>query len=172
MRHTYGIIDKRRVLLYKPQLFRRDKDLLIFPTTDFQKWHSNIKEYIDAIYQIDNWGMEKGNSISINEFNLARAVLDNITEEIEHLFDTQKSYSSYFYLSTLDKKHHKSRSSYTSDMRRCDTRIPVITREMKHQNLMEIVDEANREFLRARRKVEDYSNNIGKHIKEFSFYDD
>ncbi len=151
MRYTYGVIEERRVLLHKPQLFRKDKDLLVFSASDFQKWHSNIREYIDALYQIDNWEMEKENSIDLTELNLVLGVLNNINEEVEHLFNPQKIPSPYFYLSTQNK-HRPRRSAYTSDKRRCDTRIPVITREMKHQHLMEIVDEANRQFSRSQKK--------------------
>jgi len=154
MRYTYGIADRRKILLYKPQLFLKDNDLLVFSSSDFQKWHSDIKEYIDGLYQIDSWEMEKGNSITITELNLAVAVLNNITEELEHLFDSKKtSDSPYHYLSILDKKYKRQRSSYTSDMRRCDMRIPVITEEMKYKNLMEIVYEANKDFARAKQKV-------------------
>lgn len=150
MRYTYGIMDERKVLLYKPQLFLKDKDLLVFPSSDFQKWHNGIKEYIDSLYQIDYWEMEKGNSISINELNLAMGVLNNIIEELENLFDSKKTpNSSYFYLSTLDEKYKKRRSPYTSDMRRVDMRIAAITPEIKYKNMMEIIDEANRVFSRA-----------------------
>ena len=152
MRYTYGIMDERKILLYKPQLFLKDKDLLVFPSTDFQEWHNDIKENIDGLYQIDSWEM-KGNSIGINELNLAVGVLNNIKEELEHLFDSKKtSHFPYHYLSTLDKKYKKQVSSYTSDMRRCDMQIPVITEKMKYQNLMDIVYEANNDFSRATQK--------------------
>ena len=150
MRYTYGIMDERKILLYKPQLFLKDKDLLVFSSTDFQKWHNDIKEYIDGLYQIDSWEMKKGNSIDINELNLAMGLINNITEELEHLFDSKKtSDSPYHYISTLDKKYKKQRSSYTSDMKRCDMRIPVITEEMKYKHIMEIVEEVNRDSSRA-----------------------
>jgi hypothetical protein len=150
MRYSYGIMDRRKIFLYKPQLFLKSKDLLVFPSTDFHKWHSDIKEYIDGLYQIDFREMEKGKSINITELNLAVGVLNNITEELEHLFDSEKvSDFSYHYVSTLDDKYKKQRSSYTSDMRRCDMRIPVINAEMKYKHIMEIVDEANRDFSRA-----------------------
>ena len=153
MRYTYGIMDERKILLYKPQLFLKDKDLLVFPSTDFQEWHNDIKEHIDGLYQIDSWEMEKGNSISITELNLAVGMLNNITKELEHIFDSKKtSNSPYHYLSTRDKKYKKKRSIYTSDMRRCDMQIPVINKEMKYKNLMEIVYEANKDFSRAIKK--------------------
>ena len=160
MRYTYGIMEERKILLYKPQLFLKDKDLLVFPNTDFQKWHDDIKEYIDGLYQIDSWEMKKGNSIGITELNLAVGVLNNITKEFEHLFDSKKtSNSPYHYISTHDEKYKKQRSSYTSDMRRCDIQIPVITDEMKHQNLMEIIYEANRNFSRATQNIKGPAGN-------------
>lgn len=147
MRYTYGIMDERKVLLYKPQLFLKDKDLLVFPSADFQKWYNDIKEFLDVLYQIDSWEMEKGNSITITELNLAMGILNNIIEELENLFNPLKtSNSPYHYLSTLDEKYKRQRSSYTSDMRRVDIRIPAITAEMKYKNMMEIVNEAHRTF--------------------------
>lgn len=153
MRYSFGIMDNGKILLYKPQLFLKDKDLLVFPSQDFQKWHNDIKEYIDGLYQIDSLETE-GNSINITELNLAVGVLNIIIEELEHLFDSKKTFDSpYCYISTLDKKYKKQRSSYTSDMRRCDIQIPVITWEMKYTNMMEIVNEANRDFSSVTRKV-------------------
>lgn len=161
MRYTYGIVDERKILLYKPQLFLKDRDLLAFSSTDFQKWHNDIKEYIDGLYQIDFWEMEKGNSINIIKLNLAMGVLNIIAEEFEQLFDSKKTPDShYHYISTLDEKFKRQISSYTSDMKRCDMRIPVITREMKYKNLMEIVFEANRDFSRATQNVK---NPVDKH---------
>ena len=152
MRYTYGIMEERKILLYKPQLFLKDKDLLIFSSTDFRNWHNNIKEYIDGLYQIDSWEM-KGNSINITELNLAMGVLNNITEELENLFNSKKTSDfPYYYISTLNKKYKKQRSSYTSEMKRCDIQIPVITEKMKYKNLMEILFEANRDFSNAKQK--------------------
>ncbi len=153
MRYSYGIMDRRKILLYKPQLFLISKDLLIFPSTDFHKWHSDIKEYIDGLYQIDFREIEKRKSINITELNLALGVLNNITEELENVFDSAKvSDFSYHYVSNLDEKYKKPRSVYTSDMRRCDIQIPVINEQMKYNHLMEIVDEANRDFSRAQKE--------------------
>lgn len=153
MRFTYGIMDERKILLYKPQLFLKDKDLLIFPSSDFHKWHNDIYEYMDGLYQIDSMEMEKGNSINMNELNLAAGIINNIKLELEQLFDSNKiSNSSYHYLSTLDKKYKRRRSSYTSDMRRCDIIIPVITPAIKYKHFMEIVFEANRDFSNAKQK--------------------
>jgi hypothetical protein len=156
MRYSYGIMDRRKILLYKPQLFLRGDDLLVFPTKDFHKWQGDIKEYIDGLYQINSRNMEKTKSINITEFNLAVAVLNNITEELEHLFDPEKIADfSYHYVSTLDDKYRDQRgNSYTSDMRRCDIKIhvkPEITPLMKYQNMMEIVDQVSRDFAGARK---------------------
>jgi hypothetical protein len=80
-------------------------------------------------------------------------VLNDIKLELEHIFNSDKiSNSPYHYLSTLDIKYKRRRSSYTSDMRRCDITIPVITQEMKYQHLMEIVFEANKDFSNAKQK--------------------
>lgn len=164
MRYTYGIMDKRKILLYKPQLFLKDKDLLIFPSTDFLKWHNGIKEYLDGLYQIDSWEMEKGNSISVNELNLAMSVLNNIKIELEDLFDSNKASDySYYYVSTLDERFKRIRYSYSSDMRRVDIRIPVVTGEIKYQHLMEIIDKANMDFSRTRQKVKNPEDNQDKH---------
>jgi hypothetical protein len=163
MRYTYGIIDRRKVLLYKPQLFLKDKDLLVFSSKDFLKWHADIKEYIDGLYQIDSGEMEDGNSININELDLAMGVLNNVKEELEHLFDSKIiSGSPYHYLSTLDEKYKKRRSSYTSDMRRVDMRIPVITEAMKTQHLVEIIHEANKDFSTSKQKINSLENKQGK----------
>lgn len=163
MRFTYGIMDEKKILAYKPQLFLKGKDLLVFPNSDSLKWHSDIKEHIDGIYQIDSMEMEKGNSINMNDLDLAMGVLNNIKFELEHIFDSNKiSNSAYHYLSTLDKKYKRRRSYYTSDMRRCDIIIPVITPAIKYKHFMEIVFEANRDFSNAKQK-EKRDNEKKKH---------
>jgi hypothetical protein len=161
MRYTYGIMDRRKILLYEPQLFLRGDDILVFPTKDFHKWQGDIKEYIDGLYQINSMDMEKNKSINITEFNLAVGVLNNITEELEHLFDPdKKSDFSYHYVSTLDEDYKKLMgNSYTSDMRRCDIKIhvkPEITPWLKYHNMMEIVDQVAQDFAsthKSRKKV-------------------
>jgi hypothetical protein len=154
MRYSYGIVDRRKIFLYKPQLFLKSKDLLVFPSTDFQKWHGDIKEYIDGLYQIDFREIEKGKSINITELNLGLGVLHNITEELENLFNSDKvSDFSYHYVSTLDDKYKRQISSYTSDMRRCDMRIPVINEGLKYKHIMEMVNEANRDSLSAFKNI-------------------
>jgi len=63
---------------------------------------------------------------------------------------------SYHYISALDEKYKKRRlNGYTSDMRRCDIQIPVkpeITHLLKERNMMDIVNEVNKDFIMARRK--------------------
>ena len=90
MRYSYGIMDRRKILLYEPYLFLSGDDLLVFPTKDFHKWHGDIKEYIDGLYQINSNNMDKTKSINITEFNLTLGVLNNITEVLEQLFDPKK----------------------------------------------------------------------------------
>ena len=151
MRYSYGIIDRRKILLYEPQLFLSGDDILVFPTKDFHNWQGDIKEYIDGLYQINSRNMMKTKSINITEFNLAVGVLNNITEELEHLFDPDKIPDfSYHYVSIWDEKYKKlTGNSYTSDMRRCDIKIlvkPEITPRMKYQNMTEIVNQVARDF--------------------------
>lgn len=151
MRYSFGIMDRRKILLYTPQLFLSGDDILVFPTKDFHKWHGDMKEYIDGLYQINSKNMEKPKSLNLTEFNLAVGVLGNIMEELEHLFDPdQISDFSYNYMSTLDENYKKLiGNSYTSDMRRCDIKIhvkPEITQRLKYQNMMEIVDQVSQDF--------------------------
>ena len=151
MRYSYGIMDRRKILLYKPQVFLNGYDLLVFPTRDFHKWQGDIREYIDGLYQISSMNMDKTKSLNITEFNLAVGVLNNITEELEHLFDPNRTADySYHYISTLDEKYKKQRgNSYTSDMRRSDIKIlvkPKITPRLKYHNIMEIVNKVARDF--------------------------
>jgi hypothetical protein len=151
MRYSYGIMDRRKILLYEPQLFLGGDDILVFPTKDFHKWQGDIKEYIDGLYQINSIDMEKTKSINITEFNLAIGLLNNITEELENIFNPNKIADfSYQYVSTLDERYKKLRgNSYTSDMRRCDIKIhvkPEITPWLKYHNMMEIVDQVSMDF--------------------------
>jgi hypothetical protein len=157
MRYSYGIMDRRKILMYKPQLFLKADDILVFPSKDFNKWYGDIKEYIDGLYQINSGDRAKDQSIDIAELNLAVGVLNSITEEMEHLFDINKAFDlSYQYVSTLDEKYKKRRqNTYSSDERRCEIKIPVkpeITTWLKHQHTMEIVAEAWKLFNDAHNK--------------------
>jgi len=58
MRRSYGSFDRRKIIAYKPQLFQRSEDLLIFPSRDFHKWHNEIIEILDGIYQINSKNIE------------------------------------------------------------------------------------------------------------------
>lgn len=153
MRYSYGILDRKQILLYKPQLFLGNNDVLIFPTREFHKWHGDIKEYLDGLYQIQlrSGQFKKPLSLDINDFNLATAVLNNITNEVNDLFDEDNPLNlSYHYVSTMDDKYKKMvGNNYTTDMKRCDTKIllkPQITPWMKEKHMMEIVDAVSMEI--------------------------
>ena len=154
MRYSYGILDRKQILLYQPQLFLRNNDVLTFPTREFHKWHGDIKEYLDGLYQIQlrSGTVDKPLSLDINDFNLANAVLNNITDEVSDLFDEDNILNlSHHYVSTLDEKYKKMvGNNYTTDMKRCDTKIllkPRITPWMKEKHVLEIVDEVSQEAL-------------------------
>lgn len=146
MRYSYGIMDRGKIRLYHPQLFRREDEILILPSKDFHKWHGDLKEYIDGLYQINSQSMDK----SLEELNLALGVIINIVEKLEHIFDEGIVTDSYHYVSAIDENLKKRRDNfYSSDMRRCDLRIPVkpeITPALKNHNMMEIVEYANWKF--------------------------
>ena len=157
MRFSYCMMDERKILLYKPELFLKGNDLLVFPSKEFYKWHGDIKECIDGLYQINALNMQKGKFVNKSEVELAAGVLNIITDELEHVFDRESvSDFSYHYISALDEKYKKRRlNGYTSDMRRCDIQIPVkpeITHLLKERNMMDIVNEVNKDFIMARRK--------------------
>jgi hypothetical protein len=155
MRYSYGIMDRKKILLYNPQLFLKGGDILAFPSKDFSRWHGSIKEYIDGLYQINT--RDETEPINIVDLNLALGVLSNITEELENLFDSGRmSDFPYQYISTLDAKYKKRGSGYSSDMRRCDMRVPVITPSLKYQHLLEVIRHAEREFelVKVRQKLE------------------
>lgn len=158
MRYSYGIFDRAEILLYKPQLFLGNNDVLIFPTREFHKWHGDIKEYLDGLYQIQlrSGQFKKPLSLDMNDFNLATAVLNNITNELVDLFDEDNlSNLSYHYVSTMDAKYKKMvGNSYTTDMKRCDTKIllkPKITPWMKEKHMMEIVDQVSRDVVKIKK---------------------
>ncbi len=162
MRYSYGIMDRRTILLYRPHLFLSGDDLLVFPTKDFNKWYGDIKEYIDGLYQVNSNNMEKTKSINITEFNLSLGVINNIGEELEQMFDPGKlSDLSYHYISTLDEKYKKQKGNYyTNDMRRCDIKIPVkpkITPWLKYKHMMEVVNQVSQDFASSEKKSK---NNI------------
>jgi hypothetical protein len=156
MRYSYGIMDRRKILLYHPQLFLKGNDVLVFPSKHFHRWHGDIKEYIDGLYQINSQSAVESKSVNIAELDLSVGVLHSITDELENLFALKTASDfSYNYISTLDKKHKKRKSNYSSDMSRCDLQIPVkpeITGQLKYKHQMEIVEEAWKLFARVNSK--------------------
>ena len=154
MRYSYGTMDRKKILLYNPQLFLKGGDILAFPSKGFRKWYGDIKEYIDSLYQINFQNRDKSKSINITELNLTVGVIHNITEELENLFNSKMASDlSYEYISTLDNKYKKRNSGYSSDMGRCDIQIPVkpeINEKIKYKHQMEIVEEAWKLFIRVR----------------------
>jgi hypothetical protein len=153
MKHSYGIIDRRKILTYKPQLFLESDDLLVFPGKDFNKWHSDIKEYIDGLYQINSRNLQRGESINLRELNLAYGVLCNINNELENLFNPKRSQDyTYHYVSTLDEEYSKKQWYYGDRWRRIDRRVIPITPMLKYVNLMEILDQATMEFIKASKR--------------------
>ncbi len=151
MRYSYGMMDERRILLYQPELFLKGIDLLVFPSKELYKWHGDMKECIDGLYQINALNLQKGKFVNKFEVELAAGVLNIITDELEHVFDPERILDfSYHYISSLDEKYKKRRlNGYTSDMRRCDIQIPVkpeITHLLKERNMMDIVNEVDKKF--------------------------
>ncbi|ADZ09805.1 hypothetical protein Metbo_1578 [Methanobacterium lacus] len=158
MRYSYGILDQKQILLYHPQLFLRNNDVLIFPTREFHKWHGDIKEYLDGLYQIQlrSGTVKKPLSLDMNDFNLANAVLNNITDEVKDIFDENNILNlSHHYVSTLDEKYKKMvGNNYTTDMKRCDTKIllkPRITPWMKEKHVLEIVDQVSSDVVKIKK---------------------
>jgi len=141
MRHSYGTVDRRNILLYKPQLFHRTDDLLIFPSRDLQKWHSEILEYIDGLFQIN----AQTNTITTEDINLAFGLLTEIDSELARLFDSKKQMDfSYQYVSQMDPKYKKRDSQlYGRDMYHVDRKVLRITPQIKHQHQMEILEYAH-----------------------------
>ena len=93
---------------------------------------------------------------------MATAVLNNITNELVDLFNKENLLNlSYHYVSTLDEKYKKMvGNSYTTDMKRCDTKIllkPRITPWMKEKHVLEIVDEVSQD-VRAIQKSKNLKN--------------
>jgi hypothetical protein len=161
MRYSYGILDQKQILLYQPQLFLRNNDVLIFPTREFHKWHGDIKEYLDGLYQIQlrSGTVKKPLSLDMNDFNLANAVLNNITDEVKDIFDEDNILNlSHHYVSTMDEKYKKMvGNNYTTDMKRCDTKIllkPRITLELKEKHMMEIVDQVSSDVVKIKKNKE------------------
>lgn len=146
MKYSYGVVDRKNILTYQPHLFQKKDDLLIFPGKDFRKWHSNLTEYLDGIYQINAHNCEKGRSTSIMDLNLARGILDEITYEMENLFSTEKDMDiSYYYISTMDENYKTIKTNfYGRYNHKIDRKVVHITPELKYRHMMEIVDYAHK----------------------------
>jgi len=139
-------MDQKNILAYHPHLFHKTSDLLVFPGKDFQKWHSDLVEYLDGIYQINAQAQKKGESITITDFNLAMAMVTEIDQELEDLFNTQKKADlSYFYVSTMENSHKKVKTNFYGRYKyKIDRKVVHITPELKYQHILEIVDYAHK----------------------------
>ncbi|BDZ68620.1 hypothetical protein [Methanobacterium ferruginis] len=146
MRYTYGIMDRKNVLMYKPQLFQKTDDLLVFPSKDFQKWHSNLTEYLDGIYQINSKNIETNRYVDIEDLKLALGVLYNLNEELESIFNQEKKYDfSYQYISTVNDLYKKRQGNYYGRyMYKIDRKVFKVTPQIKWIHMMEILDEVHR----------------------------
>jgi hypothetical protein len=146
MKYSYGIVDRKNILVYQPHLFQKKDDLLIFPGKDFRKWHSNLTEYLDGIYQINAHNCEKGRSISVMDLNLALGILDEITYEMENIFNTEKDMDmSSYYISTMDENYKRIKTNFYGRYRyKIDRKVVNITPELKYRHMMEIVDYAHK----------------------------
>ena len=141
MRHSYGTVDRRNILLYKPQLFHKADDLLIFPSRDLQKWHSELMEFIDGIFQIN----AQTDTMTMEEINLAFGLLIEMDSKQTNLFDSKQAMdSSYHYVSQMDPKFKKREPQlYGRDMYTVDRKVLKITPQLKYQNQMEILKYAH-----------------------------
>lgn len=148
MRHSYGTVDRRNILLYKPQLFQKHDDLLIFPSRDLQKWHSEIIELLDGIYQIDSRNRNPAENVDIEDLNLTIGLLVNINERLENVFNpTHELDHSFQYISMVDDEYKKRQGNfYGRYLDKINRRVITITPEMKWKHMMEILDEAHRMF--------------------------
>ena len=142
MRHSYGIMDQKNILIYKPQLFQKTDDLLIFPARDYRKWHSEITEYVDALFQLN----AQNDATGIDNLNLALGILFNIDLEMQSIFEPDKKMDySYFYVSQVDEKYKKHDPElYGRYMYHIDRKVLKVTPQLKHKHWKEIVDYAHR----------------------------
>lgn len=141
MRHSYGTVDRSNILLYKPQLFQKHDDLLIFPSRDLQKWHSEIIEYIDGLFQIN----AEADTIAIEDLDLAFGLLTEIDNELTNLFNSKKEMDfSYQYVSQMDPKYkERDPQLYGRDMYHVDRKVLRITPQVKYRHQMEILKYAH-----------------------------
>lgn len=92
--------------------------------------------------------MQNGKFVNITDFNLANGVLNNINDELENLFNQDESIDFNFnYVSMMDKKYKKRRTNlYGRYMQKIDRKVFTVTPQMKYRHMIEIVDEAYRNF--------------------------
>lgn len=146
MKYSYGIVGLKGIRVYHPHLFQKKDDLLVFPGKDFRKWHSNLKEYLDGIYQINAHNCENGRNAVITDLNLIQGILNEITYEMENIFDPEKELDlSYYYISTMDNHYKKIKTNFYGRYRyKVDRKLIYITPELKYKHMMEIVDYAHK----------------------------
>jgi len=141
MRRSFGIVDRKKILAYKPQLFQRTEDLLVFPARDFRQWHSEITEYIDGLFQIK----AQSDPIKLEDIKLAFGLLTEIDSKQASLFDSKQALDFYYhYVSQMDSKYKKSDPQlYGRDMYHVDRKVLKITPQVKYQHQMEILKYAH-----------------------------
>lgn len=141
MRRSFGIVDRKKILAYKPQLFQRTEDLLVFPARDFHQWHSEITEYIDGLFQIK----AQSDPIKIEDIKLAFGLLTEIDSKQAILFDCKQALDfSYHYVSQMDHKYKRRDTHlYGRDMYHIDRKVLKITPQLKYQHQMEILKYAH-----------------------------
>ncbi|MFA0834570.1 MAG: hypothetical protein ACC609_11250 [Methanobacterium formicicum] len=141
MRRSFGIVDRKKILAYKPQLFQRTEDLLVFPARDFHQWHSEITEYIDGLFQIK----AQSDPIKLEDVKLAFGLLSEIESKQASLFDSKQALDfSYRYVSQIDPKFKmRDPQLYGRDMYHIDRKVLKITPQLKYQHQMEILKYAH-----------------------------
>ncbi|MEN6552550.1 MAG: hypothetical protein ABFC34_06640 [Methanobacterium sp.] len=141
MRHSFGIVDRKKILTYKPQLFQRAEDLLVFPARDFHQWHREITEYIDGLFQIK----AQSDPIKLEDVKLAFGLLTEIESKQANLFDRKQALDfSYHYVSQIDPKNKKiDPQLYGRDMYHIDRKVLKITPQLKYQHQMDILKYAH-----------------------------
>lgn len=146
MRSSYGTVDRKKILAYKPQMFQRSENLLVFPGRDFHKWHNEIIELLDGIYQINAKNSEKGRLVDVRDLELAMGLLKNIENSFNNIFNPQQSLDfSYHYVSLMDEEYKKRKPVlYGRYMHKIDRRVFQASPWVKHRHMMEIVDYAHK----------------------------
>lgn len=141
MRRSFGIVDRKKILAYRPQLFQRTEDLLVFPARDFHQWHSEITEYVDGLFQIK----AQSDPIKLEDVKLAFGLLTEIDSKQASLFDSKQALDfSYHYVSQMDPKYKKRDPQlYGRDMYHIDRKVLKITPQVKYQHQMEILKYAH-----------------------------